>query len=428
MKYRSTRHQAPSVNFSDAVITGLAPDGGLYVPESFPAFDLKKVEDISDYPAFAAIVLQPFVQDDPLSPELPGICQNAFPFPIPITTQATYSVLELYHGPTAAFKDVGASFLAQCMNKIGRHKNPPPQRTILVATSGDTGGAVANAFYQMPNIKVGVLFPRQGVSPLQRAQLICYGKNILSFSVNGCFDDCQKIVKQAFSDRSWREKLGLTSANSINIGRILPQMTYYCYASFHYHKKTGKIPNFIIPTGNLGNAVAAFWAKSIGFPIGQIILSLNANQVIKDYLTLQTFTPRQSIPTLANAMDVGNPSNLERLIDLYPTIELLGQTCSAFSFNDAAISKTIQDLFNNEQQIYCPHTATARAALDQVSPHLPWIIVSTAHPAKFKETIEPIVGTTIPIPDRLSALLGRPAFVTETEVDLDFIMNHLAAN
>ncbi|MEK6624299.1 MAG: threonine synthase, partial [Bdellovibrionota bacterium] len=266
------------------------------------------------------------------------ILKQALNFPVPLNEiSSNHYLLELFHGPTAAFKDIGARFLAVCFDKLGE------QKTILVATSGDTGGAVASAFYEKKGIKVVILFPKHGVSPLQRQQLTCWGQNILSLEVDGDFDDCQKLVKEAFLDKALCAKYALTSANSINIGRLLPQMTYYAFSSYKLFSQSQTPINFVIPSGNMGNGMAAVWAKEMGLPIGEIHFACNANRAIFDFFQNKKFTARDSFKTLANAMDVGNPSNMERLLDLEKRRPSVLGDLSASWHSDEKIRSVILD-------------------------------------------------------------------------------------
>jgi threonine synthase len=313
MKFESTRKKVPPINFSQALFEGLAKDGGLYVPEELPLFDITSFSKEATLIDVAQEIITPFV-DEPLKKEVVGICQRAFNFPIPLSViSKSTSILELYHGPTGAFKDVGARFLSECILKIGNGE----KRTIIVATSGDTGGAVAGAFHGKPNIDVIILYPKGMISDFQEKQLTCWGNKVHAYKVNGTFDDCQRLVKEALLDKKWSKK-NLTSANSINIGRILPQTIYYGWSALHYYNRNQRKPGFIIPSGNLGNSLAALWAKKMGFPIGEVILSFNANKSVVNYFETGKWTPQPTITTLANAMDVGNPSNMERLF-LCPT-------------------------------------------------------------------------------------------------------------
>lgn len=413
MYYYSTRdkERAVKLSASQAILKGLAADGGLFVPSALPALSDKVSLSLS-YADFAAEVLKPFFEGDELYDELGDICRGAFSFPVVLNELKDVSVLELFHGPTSAFKDFGARFLAFSMEKLLVRKGE--KLCILVATSGDTGGAVASAFHKRQNLSVKVLFPKGRVAERQRRQLTCWDDNISSFEVRGSFDDCQRMVKSAFVDPSLS---GLSSANSINLGRLLPQMVYYVYASMLYKERTGKEPVIIIPSGNVGNCTGAYWAKAIGAPIKRIVLAVNANTTIPEYLESGEYKPRDSVRTLANAMDVGAPSNMERLFSLFPSYEEMKANVSAWSVSDEEIKKTIVDEYRKEGYVLCPHTACAeRVRLDHFDGE-PVIIVSTAHPAKFDTVVEPLIGATVPMPAALADLVNRPSTFTEIGTD-----------
>ncbi|HHT81678.1 MAG TPA: threonine synthase [Spirochaetales bacterium] len=406
MKFVSTRNASLQVTASEAILQGLAPDGGLYVPESFPSLATVNVHEISSYPELAFEVLAPFFEDDVLKDDLAEICIDAFNFPVPLVKlHEKQMILELYHGPTAAFKDFGARFLASSMEKL--LKKQPRKLTILVATSGDTGGAVASAFAGRKGIEVKVLFPKGRVSARQQQQLTCWGGNIKAYEVDGSFDDCQKMVKDAFMDAKVSKEWGLSSANSINLGRLLPQSVYYVYASYLYHGAYGVKPTFIIPSGNVGNSCGAYWAFSMGSPIERIALAVNANKTIPDYLKEGEYKPRQSIATLANAMDVGSPSNMERLFNLYGDIATFRKMVSATSVDDESIKATIKEVYDELGYVICPHTATAERVRRDLPSSDDTIVVSTAHPAKFEAVVEPLIGTQIPVPEALASLLAK---------------------
>lgn len=413
MYYYSTRdkERAVKLSASQAILKGLAADGGLFVPSVLPSLSDKVSLSLS-YADFAAEVLKPFFEGDELYDELGDICRGAFSFPVVLNELKDVSVLELFHGPTSAFKDFGARFLAFSMEKLLVRKGE--KLCILVATSGDTGGAVASAFHKRQNLSVKVLFPKGRVAERQRRQLTCWDDNISSFEVRGSFDDCQRMVKSAFVDPSLS---GLSSANSINLGRLLPQMVYYVYASMLYKERTGKEPVIIIPSGNVGNCTGAYWAKAIGAPIKRIVLAVNANTTIPEYLESGEYKPRDSVRTLANAMDVGAPSNMERLFSLFPSYEEMKANVSAWSVSDEEIKKTIVDEYRKEGYVLCPHTACAeRVRLDHFDGE-PVIIVSTAHPAKFDTVVEPLIGNTVPMPAALADLVNRPSTFTEIGTD-----------
>jgi threonine synthase len=424
MRFHSTRNAALTATLSEALARGIAPDGGLYVPESFPQFRPADFDGLEGIAAVAPRFLAPFFAGDPLESELSAIVAEAFNFPVPVKPLPVAhdaAVLELFHGPTAAFKDFGARFLAACMARIPR----PSGRTltILVATSGDTGGAVAAAFHGRPGIEVVVLFPRGLVSPRQELQLTCWGGNVRSLSVDGTFDDCQRLVKAAFADADLMAARELSSANSINIGRLLPQACYYVATSLAGYRRTGQPVNFIVPSGNLGNVLAAVWARKMGLPIGELRLTFNANRTVPDFLATGDWQPRPSIATLASAMDVGNPSNMERLRYLHPNHADLIGAVSATSVSDAAIRARIQTDRVALGETWCPHTACAAETYAQMSEadkaRGPWVLVATAHPAKFPETVEPLVGHAVPVPESLARLLELPRSVTEVPATLD---------
>ncbi|HAF85770.1 MAG TPA: threonine synthase [Sphaerochaeta sp.] len=416
MKFVSTRNASVQVTASEAILQGLAPDGGLYVPEFFPSLGLINIHEISSYPELAFEVLTPFFGDDILKDDLAEICLDAFNFPVPLVKlQEKQMVLELFHGPTAAFKDFGARFLASAMEKL--LEKQPRKLTILVATSGDTGGAVASAFAGRKGIDVKVLFPKGRVSKRQQQQLTCWGGNIKAYEVDGTFDDCQKMVKDAFMDTKLSKEWGLSSANSINLGRLLPQSVYYVYASYLYQGAYATKPTFIIPSGNVGNSCGAYWAFSMGAPIERITLAVNANKTIPDYLREGVYKPRQSISTLANAMDVGAPSNMERLFNLYDDIGTFRKMVSATSVTDDAIKETIKEVYKETGYVICPHTATAERVRRDLPLQDDTIVVATAHPAKFEAVVEPLIGISVPVPEGLASLLAKKSEYTSVGCD-----------
>lgn len=421
MRFRSTRSKAPLIELSDAITTGLAPDGGLYVPESFPQFTLEEFDGLESLQEIGERLLAPFFHADELGPHLSAICREAFNFPVTLRDLDTEtSVLELFHGPTCAFKDVGARFLAACVSRL------PGRRTVLVATSGDTGGAVAAAFHERAEVRVIILFPKGKVSPRQQQQLTCWGGNVRAFAVRGDFDDCQRVVKEAFMSGEWARAQGLLSANSINLGRLLPQTVYYAAASLWYARRRNEQPGFVIPSGNLGNSVAAFWARAMGLPVREIALAANANRAVPDYFASGSWAARATVATLANAMDVGNPSNAERLFHLHPDVEELRRIARAFSVTDEEIARTIKEEFADSGEVFDPHTATALFVRKNLkSPH--WVVVATAHPAKFESIVEPLVGRQLDVPHCLADLLERPTRFEEIEPAFDSLAASLRA-
>lgn len=420
MKFISTRGSSPAVSASVAIVNGLAPDGGLYIPTYLPSLDMKKAPHYSDYPALAHFVLSPFFKGDILEDQLLDICKEAFNFPIPLHFyNEKEAVLELFHGPTAAFKDVGARFLAIAMERLLKISNK--HLTILVATSGDTGGAVAAAFHRRENIEVKVLFPKGRVSLRQEKQLTCFEDNITSFAVNGSFDDCQKMVKDAFMNKELTQKEGLTSANSINLGRLLPQMVYAFSSSLEIKERCKIDSTLIIPSGNVGNSCASFYAKEMGAPIKSIVLALNRNTTIVDYINSGVYEGRPSVSTLANAMDVGDPSNMERLFHLYESHESFIKNISAYSISDAEIKKSIKDVYTTHHYIVCPHTATGEKVRGNLHLDEPTVVYATAHPAKFETIVEPIINKEVAIPTPLKDLLDKEQHYTSIQADYHLI-------
>lgn len=432
MEFRSTRGGSSAVGFGAALREGLAPDGGLYVPITWPDRRAEVVDAPSDLAGIGQWLIAPFAAGDALAPELGTITAEAFDFPAPrvaLDRDDRYSVLELFHGPTAAFKDFGARFLAACFARLNRGSDRV--LNILVATSGDTGGAVAAAFHRRPGVRVTVLYPQGLVSPTQERQLTCWGDNVLTLAVRGTFDDCQALVKQAFVDPQLRRRFELSSANSINLGRLLPQAAYYAGASLEAWARHGEPLSFIVPSGNLGNAFACVVARRMGLPIGDIVLAHNANRTVVEFLEDGQWRPRPSVPTLASAMDVGNPSNMERLRSLFDDIDGLRGAIRAESIDDDAIRARIREDADRYGQVWCPHTATAaevyaRLPESQKATHR-WCIVATAHPAKFPEIVEPLIGRAVEVPASLAALFARPSRIEAIDADLDALRSALVA-
>ncbi len=415
MKFRSTRGGGPGVCIEQAIVSGTAPDGGLYVPASLPEFAVNAFDGAVEFADVAERLLAPFLAASTLERDTGAICRQALNFPVPLRpVEPGLSVLEMFHGPTAAFKDVGARFLAASMTRIvrqGRYARPPV--TILVATSGDTGGAVAAAFHGQDGIRVVVLFPEGRVSPRQQHQLTCWGDNVISLAVRGEFDDCQRLVKEAFADADLNASHRLCSANSINVGRLLPQTAYYAKAALEYFRRYGRAPSFIVPTGNLGNGFACIWARHMGLPIDRIVLATNANTTVADFLATGQWLPRPTTATLASAMDVGNPSNMERLRDLCGDVEGIRSEIAVVPVSDPEIRDSIRHEYRLHGVPWCPHTATALHVYRQLSAaernDSHWIVVATAHPAKFDTIVEPLIDASVEPPPELSRLLRLPA-------------------
>jgi len=410
MKMLSTRGLAPHVTAGEAMAAGLAPDGGLYMPSSLPRRRVEDFADLDSLPAIAERLLRPFFDDDPLAAQLAEICAAAFRVEPPMKRFGAEDdfVLELFHGPTAAFKDYGAGFLAQCLARRPLLEKP---LTILVATSGDTGAAVAAAFHGRPGFRVAILYPQGRVSPRQAHQLGCFGGNVRAFKVSGSFDDCQRLVKAALADAELQREIPMSSANSISLGRLLPQMAYYAQAVLRHWRQHRRPLGFVVPTGNLGNALACLLVQRQGLPVGPIALAANANQVLSDFFGGGEYRPRPGIPTLANAMDVGSPNNFERLDWLYPDEQELRRALSAESVPDREIELTLRDAHARLGETLCPHTATAARLLQRLRERGETgdrCIVATAHPAKFPEVVEPLLDAGVPLPPALAAMLARP--------------------
>ena len=409
----STRGGSPAVPISQAIAAGLAPDGGLYVPEALPSIDPGTFDPHGSLADTAATLLMPFFAGDPLADELPAICAEAFTFEAPsrpLPAHPGTSMLELFHGPTSAFKDFGARFLAACLRRLPRRDTRP--LTILVATSGDTGAAVAAAFHRQPDTRVVILYPDGLVSPRQAHQLGCFGDNVQALRVAGRFDDCQRMVKAALNDATLQAQVPLSSANSISLGRLLPQMSYYAHTALGWWRQHGAPLGFIVPTGNLGNAMACLWVRAIGLPVGEVRLACNANTTLPDYFAGADYTPREAIPTLANAMDVGAPSNFERLRWTFPDEAELRGVLSACSVADATIRRTIANHAREHGEVFCPHTATAMHLHDRLrdeGDRGAWAVVATAHPAKFESVVEPLVGAPVAMPRALATMLAQPS-------------------
>lgn len=413
MQFVSTRGQAVPVGLSAALSAGLAADGGLYLPAQWPRFTPAAFADETRLPEIAQRLLAPLFADDPLRAALPDICAQALDIDAPLRALPTANtwMLELFHGPTAAFKDFAARFLAGCLLRIvaaGERR----ELQILVATSGDTGAAVGAAFAGQPGVRVWILYPDGRVSPRQAHQLGAFGDNVCALRVQGNFDDCQALVKRALNDAELTRRLRLSSANSISLGRLLPQMSYYVQASLGHWRAHGRALGFIVPSGNLGNALAALLARRIGLPIGAIVLASNANRTLTDFFAGADYTPRPGIATLANAMDVGAPSNFERLRALYASDAAVRAELTAEAVDDAQIRSAIGSSQTRYGTVVCPHTACAVVALERrraAGDTGDYAVVATAHPAKFDTVLAPLIDEVPAPPPALAALLQQPS-------------------
>jgi threonine synthase len=408
MLYYSTNHKSPNVSLKEAVLRGQAEDGGLFLPVSIPVLRASFFEAIRSLSLqeIALEVSAPLLGDDVPADALRGVIERALNFDAPLVTlEEGLHVLELFHGPTLAFKDFGARFMAQLMSYFIR--NSDRKLTILVATSGDTGSAVAHGFLGAPGIDVIVLYPGGKVSEIQEKQMTTLGRNIRALEVDGTFDDCQKLVKETFTDKDLNETLQLTSANSINIARLIPQMFYYFRALAQLRDKSDHII-FSVPSGNFGNLTAGLMAKRMGLPVVKFIAATNANDVVPQYLATGVFAPRPSCQTLSSAMDVGNPSNFARILELYHhdhaavSADILGS-----SHSDEETRHAVRESYRKYGYLFDPHGAVGYLALRKCSP-VNGIILETAHPAKFQDIVEPAAGVKVEIPERLkSCLAGR---------------------
>ncbi len=413
LRYHSTRGGSPAVPISQAIAAGLAADGGLYVPAALPRLDPADFSADASLAETAVTLLAPFFAGDALAGDLPAICAEAFTFEAPLRSLSTRPldlVLELFHGPTSAFKDFGARFLAACLRRLPRASAQP--LTILVATSGDTGAAVGAAFHQQPGLRVVILYPDGLVSPRQAHQLGSFGDNVQALRVAGRFDDCQRMVKAALNDADLQAAVPLSSANSISLGRLLPQMSYYAHAALGWWRAHGTPLNFIVPTGNLGNAMACLWVRAMGLPVGEVRLACNANATLPDFFAGAHYRPREAVGEVANAMDVGAPSNFERLRWTFPDDDALRRLLHADSVADATIRRTITEHAREHGEVHCPHTATAVHQLDLLrnrGDDRAWAVVATAHPAKFESVVEPLIGRPVAVPTALARMLRRSA-------------------
>ena len=406
MKWVSTGRASPHVPFIDALFAGTAPDGGLYFPDHFDPLPPSSLEALrtADIVETASIVGGHLLRDEISAPDLSALVRDALDFPIPLV-QVTERVwaLELFHGPTRAFKDVGARVQARLLH----HFTDGTPLTILVATSGDTGSAVAQAFHGVPDTRVVVLYPEGQVTDVQEAQMASLGDNITAVAVRGTFDDCQRLVKQAFADDELRKHVWLTPANSINLGRLLPQVFYYFVLA-----SLGTDPIISVPSGNFGNLTAGLIAKRIGLPVRRFVAATNVNDVVPAYLRSGVYEPRPSVRTVANAMDVGAPSNFERVRALYDDdVDRMRQDVAGAAFTDARVVAEIGDVYRRRGYLLDPHGAIAWLGLQpllEADATTTGVFLATAHPAKFREVVEPAIGKPIALPPALAAALARP--------------------
>lgn len=427
MKYYSTNHTAPMASLEEAVVKGLAGDRGLYMPENIKALPKKFFDNIDtmSFQEIAYTVADAFFGEDVEAEALKKIVYDTLAFDCPIVpvTEEIYS-LELFHGPTLAFKDVGARFMARLLQYFIKKENKGGLVNVLVATSGDTGSAVANGFLGVDGIHVYVLYPKGKVSPIQECQFTTLGKNITAIEVDGVFDDCQALVKTAFMDEELNKQKMLTSANSINVARFLPQAFYYFYA-YAQLKKLGKADNMVmcVPSGNFGNICAALFGHRMGLPIKRFIAANNANDIFFQYLKTGKYNPQPSKATLANAMDVGDPSNFARIYELYKgDHKVITSLIGGATYSDEEIANTMRECYADTKYVLDPHGACGFQALkDLLQPGETGVFCETAHPAKFKEKVDDILATDIEIPQRLQAFMkGTKQSVAMTKDFADF--------
>ena len=415
MKYYSTNGKTQMVTLAEAVVKGLAADRGLFMPEhigKMPKAFFNNISSMSLQEMSFAVAYMLF-GDDIDSDDLKHIVSDTLNFDIPLVKvdDQRYS-LELFHGPTLAFKDVGARFMARLLGHFNRQNGEDRMVNVLVATSGDTGGAVANGFLNVPGVRVFVLYPSGKVSRIQEAQFTTLGNNITAIEVNGTFDDCQALVKSAFMDKELNSHMMLTSANSINVARFLPQMFYYFYAYAQLMKAGEDLNNIVVavPSGSFGNITAGLIAKFMGLPVKRFIAANNRNDVVYNYLQTGVYTPKPSVATIANAMDVGDPSNFARILDLYHNSwEAIKAEISGFTYTDEQIAQTLADVYRQRGYLLDPHGAVAYRSLQEgLQRGEVGVMLETAHPAKFKSVVDSIIGEDIDIPQRLAAFMENP--------------------
>ena len=423
MRCYSTNNREIRVSIGEAILQGLAPDGGLYMPEYIPQIAPEFVLNLASY-SFADIAIEisrHYLGDEIPDPILTELIQDAINFNAPVVPiHSDLGILELFHGPTLAFKDFGARFMSRVMSYLNRSER---ELLILVATSGDTGGAVASGFFNVPGTQVVILYPQGGVSFLQEKQLTTLGGNITAIELQGSFDDCQALAKQAFTDDDLQDKLNLSSANSINLARLIPQSFYYFEAYKQIADPSSKEVVFIVPSGNFGNLTAGVLAKQMGLPVHHFVAATNVNDIVPNYLETARYEPRPSVSTLSNAMDVGNPSNFSRLLELYgSTWNLMQEDIKGYRFNDDQTLETIRHVYRATGYVLDPHTAVGYLAYQKSAKsdnNQYNVLLSTAHPSKFIDSVEKAIGKSIDIPDRLNKLahLAKRSTVLKNEYE-----------
>lgn len=432
MNYYSTNNPSSRVDFKEATIRGQAPDRGLYFPERIPVIDQSFFEKIEEYTneEIAFKVIKPYVGTVIQANDLMRIVTETINFEMPLVkvTEGTYA-LELFHGPTLAFKDVGARFMSRCLAYFTKDRTD--KVVVLVATSGDTGGAVANGFYNVPGVEVVILYPSGRVSSVQEKQLTTLGKNIHALEVNGTFDDCQQLVKKAFMDQELNKKLFLTSANSINIARWLPQQFYYFLAWKQWHDKSHP-PVICVPSGNFGNICAGMLAHRSGLPVQHFIAACNANDVVPEYLSSGNYQSKKAIATLSNAMDVGDPSNFIRILELFDhQFGDLQTKLTSYSITDEETKAVIEEVNTKFGYLLDPHGAVGYKALQQYLQEekgQQGIFLETAHPVKFYDVVEPVINAKVPLPMGMLEIMKRSKVSVRMEADYEELKKYLLSN
>jgi threonine synthase len=431
MKYYSLNKQSPVVDFATATILGQAPDKGLYFPESIPQVSRELIDNIENYSneAIAMEVIAPYIGEAIPEDVLEKIVSETVNFEIPLVkiTDDIFS-LELFHGPTLAFKDVGARFMSRCLGYFA--KDNKEKVTVLVATSGDTGGAVANGFYEVEGVEVVILYPSGKVSSVQEKQLTTLGKNIHALEVDGTFDECQQMVKAVFADVELNRKIKLTSANSINVARWLPQQFYYFYLWKQWKDKTNP-PVVTVPSGNFGNICAGLLAQRSGLPIQHFIAACNANDTVPDFLRTGNYQPKKAVPTISNAMDVGDPSNFIRIMEIFhQQIDGLKKSLIGFTITDDETKATLVSVLKEHNYLLDPHGAVAYTALQQYQsehPNTKGVILETAHPVKFYDVIEPLINQPVPVPETVAVQIKKEKVSTKISANTnefkDFLLS-----
>jgi len=417
----STEGRCPPTDLRTALEQGLAPDGGLYLPDHLTPIDSGALDALRgrSFAEVSRVVAEHLLGAEFEPSDLDRMIRSAFDFDVPLVEiEDGIHVLELFHGPTLAFKDIGARFMAGLYTLLDR--SDAPDRTILVATSGDTGSAVAHAFLHVPSVRTFILFPKDKVSPLQERQFTTLGGNVRALEVEGTFDDCQRLVKRAFTDEDLRERACITSANSINMGRLLPQI--FCYVYAWTLLPPGSTPLFSVPSGNFGNLTAGLIARKLGVPARGFVAATNVNDTVPEYLDTGVVRPRPSTSTISNAMDVGDPSNLARMLFLYGgDVNRLREDVVGSANDDARTRQCIRDVYQRTGHVLDPHSAVGylgiRAGLDAFGEG-PTVLLSTAHPVKFRQTVKAEIGVPVPVPERLEGCLSAERLVTPMRPEL----------